>query len=102
MTYSPTVPMGGAASYQLWPVFIYSNGYWEVYRRFQGDFFWFGGGIEGRGTIWEDLSLEEYVMGEDEFNENDAEFYNITIKKNNEKINMKKFFQLKVRSNIKT
>ena len=30
----PAVPVGGAASYKLWPVFIYSNGYWEVYRRF--------------------------------------------------------------------
>ena len=30
-----------------------------------------------------------------------AGFSSITIKKNNEKINMKKFFQLKVRSSIK-
>ena len=49
VTYSPTVPGGGAASYKLQPVFTYNNGYWEVYRRFQGDFFGFGGGAEGRG-----------------------------------------------------
>ena len=30
----PAVPVGRAASYKLWPVFTYSNGYWEVYRRF--------------------------------------------------------------------
>ena len=30
----PTFPGGGAASYKLWPLFIYSNGYWEVYRPF--------------------------------------------------------------------
>ena len=49
MTYSPTVPGGGAASYKLRPVFTYNNGYWEVYSRFQGIFFGFGGGVEGRG-----------------------------------------------------
>ena len=42
-TYSPAVLVGGDASYKLWPVFTYSNGYWEVYRG-QGDFF----GLEGR------------------------------------------------------
>ena len=31
-TYSLTVPMGGAASYKLWPLFTYTNCYWEVYR----------------------------------------------------------------------
>ena len=51
--------------------------------------------------MWEDLSLEEYVMGEEKFNEKGVGFFRITIKKN-EKINMKKFFQLKVRSSIKT
>ena len=42
--------------------------------------------------MWEDLSLEEYVIREDKFNEKGAGFSSITIKKNNEKINMKKFF----------
>ena len=79
-------------------MFIYSNGSLEVYRRFQGDFFALGG-FEGVVTR-EDLSMEEFVMGEDNFNEGGAGFSRI-IKKNNEKINMKKLFQLKVRSSIK-
>ena len=51
VTYSPAVPGGGAASYKLQPVFTYNNGYWEVYRRFQGDFFGFGGRVEGGGYV---------------------------------------------------
>ena len=102
MTYSPTVPGRGAASYKLRPVFTYNNGYWEVYSRFQGIFFLvLGVGLRG-GAMWEDLSLEKYVMGGQKFNEKGAGFSKITIKKNNEKINMEKFFQLKVRSSIKT
>ena len=57
----------------------------------------------GEGTIWEDLSLVEYFMGEEKFNEKGAGLSSITIKKtNNENINMKKFFQLKVTRSIKT
>jgi len=41
-------------------------------------------------AIWEDLSFEVYVMGEEKFNEGGAGFLSIIIKK--EKINMKKFF----------
>ena len=52
--------------------------------------------------MWEDLSLEKYVMGEQKFNEKGAGFSKITIKENNEKINMEKFFQLKVKSSIET
>ena len=48
----------------------------------------------GEGTIWEDLSLEEYFMGEEKFNEKGAGLSSITIKKNNENINMKKFFSI--------
>ena len=73
MTYSPTVPGGGAASYKL--------------------FFWVWGW--GEGAMWEDLSLEEYFMGEEKFNEKGAENSSITIKKkNNENINIKKFFSI--------
>ena len=50
-TYSPTVPVGGATSYKLWPVLAYSNIYWEVYRRFQGNFL-VGRGVEKRGIYW--------------------------------------------------
>ena len=58
----------------------------------------------GEGAVWEDLSLEEYFMGEEKFNEKGAGLSSITIKKqkNNENINMKKFFQLKVTRSIKT
>ena len=31
--------------------------------------------------MWEDLSLEEYFMGEEKFNEKGAGFSSITIKK---------------------
>ena len=52
MTYSPTVPGGGAASYKLRPVFTYNNGYWEVYSRFQGIFFLvLGVGLRGGGYV---------------------------------------------------
>ena len=60
-TYSPAFPVGRTASYKLLPVFIYNNGYWEVYRRFQGDFFLFrerfeGGGFRGRIFPWRNMS----------------------------------------------
>ena len=71
MTYSPTVPGGGVASYKHQPVFTYNNGYWEVYRRFQGDFFLVLGVGLREGAMWEDLSLEKYAMGE-KFNEKGA------------------------------
>ena len=75
MTGSPAVPGGEAASYKLWPVITYSNGYWEAYKLFQGNFLVWGWG-------WgEDLSLEEYVMGEEKFNEKGSGFSSITIKK---------------------
>ena len=54
------------------------------------------------GAMWEDLSLVEYVVGEEKLSFKGAGFSSITIKKNNEKINTKKFFQLEVRSSIKT
>ena len=47
---------------------------------FRGFFFGFWGGVEGRGAMWEDLSMEKYVMGEQKFNEKGAGFSKITIK----------------------
>ena len=58
---------------------------------FSGFFFGFGWGW-GEGAMWGDLSLEEYITGKENFNEKGAGFSSITIKKNNEKINMEKFF----------
>ena len=45
----PKVPGGRAASYELCPLFAYSIDYWDVYRRFQGDLFWWGRGL-GEGS----------------------------------------------------
>jgi len=45
--------------------------------------------------------MEEYVMGEEDFHEGSAGFSSI-IYKNNEEINKKKIFQVKIRSSIKT
>ena len=87
-TYFPAVPVRGVKSYKLWPVITYSNGYWEVYGRFQGDFFLVWEGELRWGVKWEDLSIEELLMGEETFNEGGAGFFSIILK-NNEKINMK-------------
>ena len=64
MTYSPTVPGGGVASYKLQPVFTYNNGYWKVYRRFQGDFFGFGGRVEGGGYVGGSFPWRNMPWGE--------------------------------------
>ena len=47
---------------------------------FSGDLLALGWGW-GEGAIWEDLSVEKYVMGEQKFNEKGAGFSKITIKK---------------------
>ena len=80
MTYSPTIPEGGAASYKLWPVFTYSNGYWEVYRCFHGDFLVWGVGLMGEGFVGGSF-LWGICHGEEKFNEKGAGFSSITIKK---------------------
>ena len=51
--------------------------------------------------MWGEISTEEFVMGEENFHEGAQDFLAL-LKENNEKINMKKFFQLKVSSCIKT
>ena len=50
-----------------------------------------------------EISIEEFVMGEENFPEGSAGFTSISLlKENNEKINMKNFFlQLEVKSIIK-
>ena len=45
--------------------------------------------------------MEEFFMREENFHEGGAGFFSFFLK-NNEKINMKKFFLLKVRTGIKT
>ena len=56
-------------------------------------FFWFGVG-EVEGGTWEDLSMEEFIMGKENFNGGGAWLSSI-IEENNEKINMKSFFNWK-------
>ena len=58
---------------------------------FRGIFGW-GEGFT-RGDMLEELSIEEFLMGEENFHEGSAGFSSI-IKKN-EKIYMKSFFNLK-------
>ena len=53
----------------------------------------------GRVVMWVELSIEEFFMEEENFHEGGADSFFL---KSNEKINMKKFLQLKIRSSIKT
>ena len=77
MTLFLTVPGGTAVSYEPCLLITYSSiGYWEVYSRFQVDFFLVM--VVGEGVTWEDLPMQEFSRFQ--------EF----------------FFELKVNSNIKT
>ena len=77
-TYSPTVPVGGATSYKLWPVLTYSNGIFGKVQTFSGGFFRLkGGGGWEEGDMLGELSLEEFVMGEEKFHEGRAGFSSI-------------------------
>ena len=55
VNYSHTVAGGGAASDKVWPVCYtlksYSNGYWELYNRFQGDTVGLGVGLTGGSYV---------------------------------------------------
>ena len=53
----------------------YNNGYWEVNRRFQGDFL-VGGGLE-EGDILGELTMKEFIMGEENVHEGSAGFSSI-------------------------
>ena len=52
-------------------MFTYSNGYWEVYGHFQGDFL-----VDGR-VMQGELSIEEFVMGGENFHEGGAGLFSI-------------------------
>ena len=60
---SPRSPGGRAASYELYLLFTYIIGYWELYRRFLGGFFLGGLSGGGGGGTWEYLCMEEFFMG---------------------------------------
>ena len=81
-TYSPTVAGEGAASYKLWPVFVFINGYLEVYRPFQEDFL-VGEGLKG-GEYVGGSSLGEIFMGEEKFHEGAQDFLALFKKIKNE------------------
>ena len=88
-------PRGRAASYELCPLFIYSIGYWEIYKSFQGDFFLMGGGVGLRGWI--------FSWGKRIFMKEVLDFP--ALFENNHKLNKKKqnkCFHLKARSYITT
>ena len=89
----PTVPGGGATSYKLWPVLTYSNAYWEVLQTFSGGFFGWGRGWQ-EGDMLGKFPSRNLSWGEENFHEGSAGFSSI-IKKNNEKINTKSFFNWK-------
>ena len=50
----------------------HSNGYWEVYRHFQGDFLFEGG--RGEGAMRREISMEEFLMEEENFHEGAQDF----------------------------
>ena len=99
-TYSPTNPVGGAISYKLWRVLTYSNAYWEVYRRFQGDFL-VGGGVDKRGICWGNFPSRNLSRGK-KISMKGAQDFLALFKKKQWKNKYEKFFQLEVRSSIKT
>ena len=63
--------------------------------------FWLGRGVEKRGICWGNFPLRNLSWGKKISMKGGQDFLAL-FKKNNEKINMNKFFQLEVRSSIKT
>ena len=98
MTYSPTVPREGLQVTNfdqcLHTVMVIGK-CTDVFRRI---FLVWGEGFRGEGHVGGSF-LGGTCHGGREIQEKGAGFSSITIK-NNEKINTKKFFQLKLRSNI--
>ena len=99
-SYSPPVPVEGLQVTSLDQCLHIVMVIGKCADAFRGIFL-AGGGVEGRGLCGGELPMEEFVIGKENFYEGGAGFL-IIILKNNEKINMKKFFQLKVRNSIKT
>ena len=73
----------------------YSNGYWEVYRRFQEDFFGWGEGVEKRGIYWGNFPSRNLLCGKKISMKGAQDLLALFQKTNNEKINMKVFFSWK-------
>ena len=76
-TYSPTVPMGGLQVKnfdQCLHIVMVIGKCTGVFRRI----FWLEAGVEKRGDMLGELSIEEFVMGEENFHEGSAGFTSIT------------------------
>ena len=67
-----------------------------------GRIFWLGGGVEKRGIYWGNFPSRNLSWGKKISMKGGQDLLALFKKKNNEKINMKKFFQLEVRSSNKT
>ena len=61
-----------------------------------------GGGVEKSGICWGNFTSRNLSWGKKISMKGAQDFVALLKKKNNEKIIMKKFFQLEVRSSIKT
>jgi len=101
----PSSSRRGAASFILWSLLTYSNGYYEVYERFQGGRFRVGVGIgRSEGIIREGFSKEDFSWGKfflhGRISMKGVQDFIVLFKKN-EKINIY-FFQVEVMSSIKT
>ena len=96
----PTVLWGRAASYKLSPLFTYINSYSDVHIHFQGDLFWLGKVIWEEGVTWDDLSVENLSWGREFPWRGSKIFWHSWKKKWKNKHEI--FFQLDVRSSIKT
>ena len=59
----PKVPVRGPASYKLWLVLHIVMIIGKCTDVFRG-ILWLGGGVEKRGVMWGEHSMEEFVMGE--------------------------------------
>jgi hypothetical protein len=84
-------------------LFTYSIGYWELYRHFQeGFFFLVGGGAGGGGYLGESFRGGCFLGVRDISMKGAPDFPALFKKRSEIKFKKNKFFQLKVRSNIRT
>ena len=81
MTYPPQSLGEGlqVTNFDQW--FTYSNGYWEVYRRYQGDFFGLGVGFRGGGYMGGSFPWRNISWGKRNSMKKGAGLSSITIKK---------------------
>ena len=71
-------------------MFTYSNGRWEVYRRFQENFLFGGRGLGSKGVMWGKFLRRNFSWGKRISMKGAQNF--LEFKKKMKKINMKSFF----------